>query len=216
MSHRFGSLPPVAVSLRFDTATGGSPISNSAFRPALEPMDIEWLSLRSSQTPYSPAMGRKHCDLAVVCNFQIGTFARTRRAESFRRLGGRGFLMRATHPASKTRRYPNLSFRVSEHTIETIERRAAVQSTREKRKIKPSQVARELIEYAIAITDDRDQTASPTHEQLIDEVMAAALFARRAFEIVLSTHEGLAEQLLRASRAEVQNKKARKSPGAGK
>jgi hypothetical protein len=39
--------------------------------------------------------------------------------------------------------------------------------------------------------------------------MAAALFARRAFEIILSTHEGLAEELLRASRNEVRHSRGR-------
>src|SRR5687768_18423606 len=99
-------VPPLAPLQSLDGANVGTVISNSGLRPPLEPVNIEWLSLRSSQTPYSPAMGQKHRDLAVVCNFRIGTFARTRRAESFRRLGGRGFLMRASDPASKTRRYP--------------------------------------------------------------------------------------------------------------
>lgn len=105
----------------------------------------------------------------------------------------------------KRRRRPNLSFRVSHDVKAALEKRARLRSAAQKQKVTPSDVARGLIEHALALTDE--ETGAAPDESLLDEVMASALFARRAFELVLSSHEGLAEKLLRACRKEVRRRK---------
>ena len=174
-------------------------------------MDTEVPSLRSGPDTQRTCDAAKPRSLAVVCNAELDRPARTLRAERIQRLGSGGVTVRADDPQLIRRRYPNLSFRVSEATLEAVERRAALRTAAESTRIKPGQVARELLEHALAVTDE---TSSPsTNEGLIEEVMAAALFARRAFQLFLSEHEGLAEKLLRASRAEVRRKKAGRTSG---
>ncbi len=104
-----------------------------------------------------------------------------------------------------------LTIRISRATKVAIERRAAARSKQAGDKIKPRQVARELLEYGLALSEDGGDAES--QDELLDEVMASILFARRAFELMLSKHDGLAEKLLRASRAEVRRRKARATKG---
>jgi hypothetical protein len=98
----------------------------------------------------------------------------------------------------------NLCFRLSAEMKAAIQRRAALRSQQANRPIKPGQVVRELLEFALAATEDNSAAASG--DELVEEVMASALFARRALELVLSTHQGLADKLLEAARAEVKGK----------
>lgn len=98
----------------------------------------------------------------------------------------------------------NFCFRLPAAMKREIQRLAAERSSAEGRTISPGELVRELLEGALAASKVRE----PNPDQLLhDEVMACAFFARRAFEIFLEKHKGLAEKLLRASRAEVQQRR---------
>src|SRR5687767_14837899 len=62
-------------------------------------------------------------------------------------------VMHTPNSRKRNRRSTNLSLRISETTKEQIERRAVLRTRQQQRRIKPGQVARELLEYALTITD---------------------------------------------------------------
>ena len=108
-------------------------------------------------------------------------------------------------PSDESAILSNLCFRLTPSMKAAINRRATLRSQQENRPIKPGQVVRELLEFALAATEEN--AASTSSEDLLDEVMVSALFARRALELVLSSHDGLADKLLEAARAEVKKKR---------
>ena len=108
-------------------------------------------------------------------------------------------------PGDESAILSNLCFRLTPSMKAAINRRAALRSQEENRPIKPGQVVRELLEFALAATEEN--AGSTSSDDLLDEVMVSALFARRALELVLSSHDGLADKLLEAARAEVKRKR---------
>jgi hypothetical protein len=71
--------------------------------------------------------------------------------------------------------------------------------------INAGQIVREMIAEALA---REPGTSPPTiEEQLFDDLLVAAFFARRSLAALLQRHEGLAKELLAKSRAELEQKK---------
>lgn len=113
--------------------------------------------------------------------------------------------MRAGKRTTKTKRLPNVSFRISHRAKEAIQRRAEMRSVAENREVRPGEIAREALEYGLEILAGQHQP--PDAEELVDDVMASALFSRRALELLLHEHREMSEKLLRACRADVKRRK---------
>lgn len=109
--------------------------------------------------------------------------------------------MHTPDPSNATKPSSVLSFRVSREAKAALNRRAKLRTKAEARTVSPSEVARDLLEYALQETEETGDAIS--FDDLIAEVLASTLFSRRALELVLSEHKGLAEKLFRACRAEV-------------
>lgn len=113
--------------------------------------------------------------------------------------------MRAAKKRTRPNRLPNVSFRVSHEAKEAIQRRAQLRSRAEGRDVRPGEVAREVLEYGLTLIEHLDQM--PDLEALVDDVMASALYSRRALQLLLAEHEELSEKLLRACKADVKRRK---------
>ena len=109
--------------------------------------------------------------------------------------------MHTPEPGRRRKPQSVLSFRISREAKAALTHRAKLRSEAKARKVTPGEVARDLLVYALQETDETQDAL--TVDELLLDVLAACLFSRRALELVLSDHDGLAERLFRACRAEV-------------
>jgi hypothetical protein len=94
----------------------------------------------------------------------------------------------------------NFCFRISPAMKAELFRRAELRSKQEGRRIKPSQIVRELLEHALRMTAGH---ARSVDEVIYDELVVRVFFLRTAMEVFLSDKKGLADEILLTSRKEL-------------
>ena len=99
----------------------------------------------------------------------------------------------------------NFCFRVTPAMKAALQRRAAERSKREGVPINAGQIVREMV--AAALSADPEPAPPTIEEQLFDELLVAAFFARRSLSVLLQRHEGLAQDLLAKSCKELEQMK---------
>ena len=99
----------------------------------------------------------------------------------------------------------NFCFRVTPAMKTALQHRAMERSKRDGVPINAGQIVREMVAAALAADPN---SAPPTiEEQLFDELLVAAFFARRSLAALLKQHQGLAQDLLTKSWTELEQRK---------
>ncbi len=99
----------------------------------------------------------------------------------------------------------NFCFRVTPAMKAALLRRAAERSQSEGAPINAGQIVREMVAKALAAKPDVAPLS--LEERLFEELLLAAFFARKSLAVLLQKHEGLAEDLVKQSRAELERRK---------
>ena len=98
----------------------------------------------------------------------------------------------------------NFCFRVTPAMKAALQRRAAERSKRDGVPINAGQIVREMVSAALEADPD---TAPTIEQQLFDELLVAAFFARRSLGLLLQRHEGATKDLLAKARTELEQRK---------
>ena len=99
----------------------------------------------------------------------------------------------------------NFCVRITPAMKAALQRRAMERSKRDGVQINAGQIVREMV--AAALGTDSNSAPLTIEEQLFDELLVAAFFARRSLAALLQQHKGLAQDLLARSRTELEQRK---------